>query len=310
MKSDRKPRLTEGLNGSSLTEHTSAGWNQNVLAAVRVHRVGDETIHGRGSAAIEPVSQHRVDDGSLEEWMERPGRTDCRRPVWRAVARGRCRAGAAFNRSLTLAAGCGCRRRPHLLSTSRADDRVGDLLERGESRAHGIATNEGAATSNPWTQTLRLWTPAEHHVARKEALVLATLAIGHDRILRGRRGRVSDRLLDGRGWRRGLSILSLAGFHGAQTLLVITQTIGVRRQWRRHRWRWRRRPLWLPRDENDQDDTDRYSGHQPSLEAARQHASWNWAMVGDGRRSSGFRLFGHRYRPCCSKVNRWVPSMR
>jgi hypothetical protein len=82
MKRHGEPRFAQCLNGSGFSENACAGRNQNVLTAVRVHGVRDEAIDWRGSAAIEPVGQNRVDDGSLEERMERPGRADCLRTLW------------------------------------------------------------------------------------------------------------------------------------------------------------------------------------------------------------------------------------
>jgi hypothetical protein len=46
------------------------------LTVVGIHRIRDQTIDRRAPATIQSVGQDRVDDCSLEKWMERTGRTD------------------------------------------------------------------------------------------------------------------------------------------------------------------------------------------------------------------------------------------
>ena len=85
MKRHRQPRLSQRLNRPGFTEDACPCRNQNVLTAVGVHRVRNETIHGRASAAVEPVRQNGVDDGAFQQRVKRTGRADrfcaLRRPV-------------------------------------------------------------------------------------------------------------------------------------------------------------------------------------------------------------------------------------
>ena len=71
MERDGEPRLAERLHGLRFAEHAGAGRNQDVLSAVRVHRVRDETVHRRGAASVETVGEDRVDERALEQPMQR-----------------------------------------------------------------------------------------------------------------------------------------------------------------------------------------------------------------------------------------------
>ena len=90
VKGHGESRLAERLNGSRLAENACARGNQDVLAAVGVHRVRDQAVDGGGSAAVEPVGQDRVDDRSLEQRMQRTRGADWLR-VAPACARCACR---------------------------------------------------------------------------------------------------------------------------------------------------------------------------------------------------------------------------
>ena len=60
-------RLAQGLHRCGLAEHPSARRNQDVLAAVRVDRVGDQTVDGCGRRAVETIRQHGVDERAFEQ---------------------------------------------------------------------------------------------------------------------------------------------------------------------------------------------------------------------------------------------------
>ena len=82
VKGNGETRLTEGLDGPSLTEHAGTSRDQDVLAAVGVHRVCHQTIDRCGSTAVQPIGQDRVDDRSFEKRMERTSRVDSLGSFW------------------------------------------------------------------------------------------------------------------------------------------------------------------------------------------------------------------------------------
>ena len=70
MESHGQTSLSEGLDGFRFTEQASTCWNQDVLPAVRVQRVRDQTVHGRGGGTIETIRQDGIDHRSFEDPMQ------------------------------------------------------------------------------------------------------------------------------------------------------------------------------------------------------------------------------------------------
>ena len=107
------------------------------------------------------------------------------------------------------------------IPTGGADNGIRDVVQVRRGRLGQLSSAVGAA-HGCITLTERLLarrTTTKDDVAREEALVLATLAIGRDGIFRWRCGRFSDWRLDS-GWKGArLGFLSLPRFHRAQTLL-------------------------------------------------------------------------------------------
>ena len=76
MEGHRESRLTKGLNRLRFTQQAGACRYDDLLAPVRIHRVGHEAIDWRRGTPIEAIRQHGVDDRSLENSMERAGIVD------------------------------------------------------------------------------------------------------------------------------------------------------------------------------------------------------------------------------------------
>ena len=72
MESHGQTSLAEGLDGFRFTEQASTGWNQDVLPAVPVQRVRDQTVHGRGGSTVETIRQDGIDHRSFEDPMQWP----------------------------------------------------------------------------------------------------------------------------------------------------------------------------------------------------------------------------------------------
>jgi hypothetical protein len=159
-------------------------------------------------------------------------------------------------------------------------------------------------------RALSIRTSTKDNVAREQTLVLSTLAIGRDRILRRASGGFFETRCLRNCWLGPLGFERLARFHRSKAFLIIPQSIRVRS--RRSLLRLNRIPgrLRLTGDEDDQHDAEREACHEPRLKAARQHAARDRPMIADRRRSRSSRFFGHDHRPCCSNVKRCGPSTK
>ena len=165
---------------------------------------------------------------------------------------------------------------------------------------------------------VRLRTPAEHDVARKQALVLATLPLFGDRVLR---------------WgRRRVVVLRSAPAGAAVASLRFTAVPAPpadaggpdSRARGRHSAPARAAAAWAGRAGGSGRPTismiasmpDREAGHEPRLHAAGQHAARHRPTVGHaGGTGSGWTLAVEvtslmTHRPCCRNAKRSLPSAR
>src|SRR4051812_30572142 len=86
MERNSQPRLAKSLHSVCFTEDARSRWDNHVLAAVRIHSIGDEAVDGCLTAAIQPVRQDGVDNGAFHDAVKRTGRTDCVRLDGRATS--------------------------------------------------------------------------------------------------------------------------------------------------------------------------------------------------------------------------------
>src|SRR5437868_3390392 len=76
MERDGQPRLTERLHQLRVSEDAGPGRNDDLLPAVRVHRVGHQTVDGPGTPPVEPIREYGVDDGPFQHAVEGTTRRD------------------------------------------------------------------------------------------------------------------------------------------------------------------------------------------------------------------------------------------
>ena len=69
-------RFADALNWFGLPQQPGAGWNEDVLPAVRIERIGDQTVHWRRSGAIQSVRQNGVHKRPFEDPMQWTRGTD------------------------------------------------------------------------------------------------------------------------------------------------------------------------------------------------------------------------------------------
>ena len=157
----------------------------DVLSAVGVHRIRDQAVDRGRSTSVQPVGQYRVDDGSLEQRVQRTSGPDWVRSVRRAFlsavgagSKACCRRGSRV--------GCGSGRTRGVRRSSRLS-RAGPHSQSRQEMAFEMSLRSLTRTNaNGLThfRALSLRTSTKDNVAREQTLVLSTLAIGHDRILR------------------------------------------------------------------------------------------------------------------------------
>jgi hypothetical protein len=159
---------------------------------VRIHRVGDEAIDWRRGTAIEAIRQHRVDDRSLENSMERAGIVDRiryardveRQCVLAVTARP---PGQSLCSSLEPSRPCRSRDRSSYGS-------VGDVVDRRGCGIRSAARRRGIGRSKlSRIRPLAFRPAAEHYVAGEETLVVTALTLGYEGILAAHGRRVVAR---------------------------------------------------------------------------------------------------------------------
>jgi hypothetical protein len=76
MESHGESRFTECLNRLRFAQQAGTTGYDDLPAAMRIDRIGDQAVDRRRRTAIESVRQYRIDDRAFQNSMQRAGIVD------------------------------------------------------------------------------------------------------------------------------------------------------------------------------------------------------------------------------------------
>ncbi len=85
-----EPAFPERLYGLRCAQQSRACGDHDLLIITRVDRGGDEAVHGSGRGAVQSIREDRINDGALDDAVQRP----VRRRRFRRYGRARHRRGS------------------------------------------------------------------------------------------------------------------------------------------------------------------------------------------------------------------------
>ena len=76
MESHGESGFTECLNRLRFAQQAGTSRYDDLPAAMRIDRIGDQAVNRRRRTAIQPVRQYRIDDCAFQNSMQRTGIVD------------------------------------------------------------------------------------------------------------------------------------------------------------------------------------------------------------------------------------------
>jgi len=192
------------------------------------------------------------------------------------------------------------------------NDGIGDVVDRWILISRRWSRTDSCGGRAPRVWPVRFRSAAHDHIARKQAFVLASSPLGLNRIFRCGRSRFLVGRSHRRGSRRGrLRFLSGSRFEHSQPILIVTHSLRCRRLNRRGGADGASSRFRPARYQDDEQDADCKSHHEPRLRSSRKDATGNRAMIRHRCCAWRSRSLGHSaYRPCCENETRSFPSAR